>query len=257
MRQYVLLAAYEDYEIINDVITFRENGTIAYKFPIPKGYKLVYVDEKQNTDYYYFIISKNKLDPPKYIPEGYTNLTMSPEGLYKVERESSKYPIINKKGENTYITTPKRVLYYMDTSIITPNDLMMACNNIHKISEDEMPQNFWFSNQYRDFHNVFEHITHRSDGNEWYEGCYNYDIPNYIQKFDPNFRLINEYELLTIDAYNGHGKLRSLLFDNDLYEKYCTFSEDCKVHISSVYIELDNWWKVVSSMENPNIYFQG
>lgn len=230
-------SVYEDYEIRNNIIIFKENGKITYEFPIPKNYTLIGIIENFHFPRL-FMFSEYKLEPPKVIPKGYTNLKLSSYGLYKVESEE---PFLYSNGN----IKSKRELYYMDTSYITTDDFNLACNGHYTISKKDIPKNFWFSIQFRDLINENCKII------GWRDWSCSKDIIPYVKEFDERARLINEYEFISILSYNRHGKPHRFLMDDDIYEKYCATN---KIFLGGAWVDIENFFQMVSSMENPEVY---
>lgn len=235
-----LATLYDDYEIINNVIKFKENGNIMYEFIIPKGYHLIGIIDYSNGKL--FMFSEYEIKPPDNIPKGYTNLTMSSCGLYKVESED---PFLY--SEDTKIKS-ERELYYMDTSHITPNDFKLACNGRYLVNENDIPSNFWFSIQYR---NLINEYLGMAPGN-WKDRTEIKVVRPYLKSFDLRARIINEYELITILAYNGNGRY-SILFEEE-GSKFERLIHTDKVFFGYGWVNIENQDKFVSSIENPNVY---
>lgn len=233
-----LMTLYRDYEIKRNTIILKEKGNIVYEFPIPKDYYLIGMIER-TTDLL-FMFSEYQLECPKQIPRGYTNLTLSDIGLYKAESEEQSLYMDKAKIQS------KRELFYMDTSHLTASDLLLACNNCCPISEKDIPKNFWFSIQSRELLN--EYLNHSSG---WIDRTRYENMIPYLVAFDSRARIINEYELIAIEAYNRHGKDFPFLLDDSLYEKYMWTS---KVKFGGALINTENFFKIASSMDNPNVY---
>lgn len=241
MAPFWLMTLYDDYEVINNVIKFKENGNIMYEFVVPRGYHLIGIIENYLNGKL-FMFSKHEIKPPCNIPKGYTNLTLSSYGLYKVESEN---PFLYAK--DTKIPS-KRELYYMDTSHITPNDFKLACNGYYSVNEDDIPKNFWFSIQYRDLINEYL----KTPVGKWKDWTRFKDIIPYLESFDLRTRIINEYEFVAILAYNKHGKYSDILVeDNGKAEE---FMHTDKIIFGEAWVNVENLYKIVSSIENQNIY---
>lgn len=236
-----LMTLYDDYEVINNTIAFKENGNVVYEFPIPRGYYLIGMIENFSNGKL-FMFSKNKIERPKSIPSGYTNLTLSSYGLYKVESEESFLYTNDSKIQS------KRELYYMDTSHITPHDFKLACNGCYSVNEDDIPKNFWFSTQFRDL--VNEYLE--TPLGKWRDWIMYKDINPYLNAFDLRARVINEYEFISILAYNQYGKYNDILLEEGSEFERLMYTD--KVIFGGAWVNVENFFKIVTSVENKDIF---
>lgn len=141
-------------------------------------------------------------------------------------------------------STPTRQLIYMDTSLLKPSDFIKPFDNGFKISSEDIPKSFWFSNQYRDFVGNF-------DIKSSWDRIKPKDIQKYIQLFEPRSRLISEYECMSIIAFNSNFIWEEI--NIDLYPD-AFYQENGEFMLAANNICIENWDKVVASNENPNVY---
>lgn len=219
------------YEIRNNVIILKENDTIVYEFPIPRGYYLLGeidrdvhgIQEKR------FVIANYKLNQPLWVPTGFGNPYLSDSGVWQIEE-------INK-------TDTRKILEYIDTSVLTLEDFYDVYYGNKRATElfengFKIPKSFWYSKTYHyDNYSMERRIR---------------NIPNYMKNYDKRARLIREDEAMALVALNFSMSLRKGK-DKNLYS-YCDravgqkYGIECRGHIP------DNWPILVSSLENTNVY---
>lgn len=223
------------YDIINNVIILKKNNRIVFKLPIPNGYYLIATRSQRSAawDEKIFIITPYKLLPPTFIPYGYGNLEISVSGMWTVEEDS--------KVQNS---CERRKLYYLDTSLLNISDFIKAFDNNIKISNEDIPKSFWFSDQYRDLLEVFNIPNSMDRIKPKY-------IPEYIEKFDARARLISEYECMSIIAFND--KLVWNEINVDLYPD-AFYQDNGEFMLVANNVCIENFDKVVASNENPKVY---
>lgn len=216
------------YEIRNNVIIFKKNNIIIYEFPIPKNYYLARTIEiKENK---IFIITKNKLNNPSFVPEGFQKSQISLRGNWCIE----ELPKDDKKKTREY--------EYIDTSSLTIDDVANAFYGNKRAeyllgNNFKIPKGFWVSiRDYRDFQ-FLEKIR---------------DISPFMKTYYEQARLIREDELMSIIA------LDSLIIPTGAEENFYTIHGELNsyegIAISCPSLIVDNWRILVSSVENSNVY---
>lgn len=218
------------YEIRNNIIVLKKNNNIVFELPIPKGYSFA-GDRVVGENYIELLITPYELNKPHFIPEGYANLEIKSCGLWGVE-EVEKDPKLFKKRE----------LFYLDTAVLKKEDFIEPMEGKINLSDLGIPKSFWFSNQHRDFVQDFVGTD------TWIRID---DIPKFLEKFDPRARLINEYECMSIIAHNRLVPWCKVNFDA-YPDSYYQDHGEYFLGYRGVFIE--NWFKIVSSMENPKVY---
>lgn len=166
------------YEIRNNVIVLKENGTIVYEFPIPNGYYLLGeidrdvhgVQEKR------FVIANYKLNQPLWVPKGFGNPYLSDSGVWQIEE-------INK-------TDTRKILEYIDTSALNLEDfydIFYGNKRANELFENgfKIPKSFWYSTRYHYYNRTARCIC---------------NVPKYMNDYDNRARLIREDEAMALIA---------------------------------------------------------
>ena len=207
-------------DIIDNTIVLIEKDTnkVVYKFPLPKGFSILgIINHFQVEDRLTYVITPYKIEPPKYIPEGYGDLRLETYGLWSAS---------NGKNRITYI----------DTSFLTPKDYEYPTIGKFQIKDDEIPPSFWMP-----------------DAGEHYVGWSKpQDIYKVVKDFYPKARLINEEELLSIYALSDYGFEFWEHIPDDIYDTNFMKNPSKYILCANEFF-LDNWDIVAASRENRNI----
>lgn len=200
------------------IIKDKNKNLVLYCFPFPKDFSFlgisnIYYGKDKPT----IVIAPYKLEYPKYIPEGYGNLQLSPCGLYSVEKE-------NEKEKN---------LYYIDTSFLTSKDFEFPSSGKFKILEKDIPASFWVS----------------APG--FGKGCKASKIEDKVKEFDSNARLIYEEEVMCIFALQDY---KSHFMENISKDTYFSMHQPPKFVVQMGSYSLDFLTIIALSRENRKIY---
>lgn len=223
------------YEIRQDVIVIKEKGNIIFEVPIPKCYHLLGILDDGNNKKG-IVIAPYELKKPNYIPDGYGNLHLTASGCWRVERNNDDFYI-------------KRNLDYVDTTLLKPEHYLEVSDGQFQISQEEIPNSFWYSSQHRDLMSSILDDSYAIAGIEINK------IPEYLKGFDPRCHLITEEECMSLFAFNeatdfcfkGYTKLTGIEPKYDSIPKFILGANE-------YYIE--NWYKIVLSREDRSAYKQ-
>ena len=154
----------------DNVITFKKGSIVINEFIMPESCEIKKIGAE------FITIALKSLQPPKEFPKGYGNLKFSgTHGTYEITSfdETSKH---------------SKTLYFIDTSIIQ-QDLFQKISSKFGIQNAKIPNNFWFSNQYRDFKESWETLK---------------EAINYAKNFDLENAsdLISQLELVCLYYYD-------------------------------------------------------
>jgi hypothetical protein len=211
-------------EVNNNTIFIKNNddNKIVFTFPIPKNFQISGIANYGGRPCY--VITPYKLNYPKFIPEGYGELEITPCGLWCATKNGS------------HIT-------YIDTSILSAKDFDYVTLGKFKIEDSEIPKPFWCPRFLDD--NVYGGWIKPSDINKI--------VNRFRDECNKNARLIYEEELLSIFALNDYG----FDFWEELpleFENQCFFKNLPKCFLGAGCYGTDNWHIVVASRANRNLY---
>ena len=186
-------------------------------FPLPKNTHIAgTVEFKYCYNFYSYIISSFKINKPKFIPEGYSNLKLDMCGHYRVDN-----------GKDIYS--------YIDTTILSVDDYNFFSDGRYEIRKEDIPEPFWVLN-IECTHNGF-----------WKLGA---DINKMVKEHDKNAELITEEELASIFALNFSEKAL-LHINDDMKEEFIKKRPDVLLNVC--WFGYDNWSIAVRSKENRNV----
>lgn len=205
-------------KVINNEIILYENNKIIYKLPIPKNFHIMGINYSFADNYETYVITPYMVAKPKNLSEEFKNLHIGIDGLWKADYKSLR-------------------LTYIDTSILSKKDYEYTTNGKFEINEDKIPKPFWIP-EFRYWSNRWGKLS---------------DIPEELEKFGPNARIITEEELTSIFAINDYGfefweHIPENIYEESFFkepEKYCLVANDTC---------LDNWFILASSKENRKLY---
>lgn len=211
-------------EVIDNTIILKrkDNNKVIYKFPVPKRFQIVGIlkgAENINIDTY--IITPYKLNKPNFIPEGYANLRLGSDGLWHMD--NGKHGLDGDLNE-------RKVIAYIDTTLLSPKDFDYPTIGNFKIAKDDIPSPFW--------------MPKFSGG--WKKTS---DIQKDVKKFAKHARLIYEEELISVFALNDLGFEFCENISNDICETNLKY-----FRIGMHEFCLDNWEIIAASRANRNLY---
>lgn len=199
------------------IIEDKTSGKIIYRFPVLKGFEIS-ADIPDNDSRREYIVTPYKINNPKYVPKGYSNLKITASGMWQAEKDGVK-------------------IVYVDTTILKPKDFFYSTLGNFQIKEDDIPEPFWCPR----FLDIYIGWA-RPD-----------DIMKVVNGLDKDARLISEEEMISIFALNDFGFEFWEYIPDGVYEN-CFLHDTKRFGLCANYFCLDNWYIVATSRENRNVY---
>lgn len=222
-----------DFEIKNNTILIIQKGTLIDEFAIPEVYKINLINEGDDKNTV-IIMTLRKLDKPKYIPNNYSDLTLTSCGLYIVKDNNG------------------RMIYYI-ASTIYDNLYLSDYQKRFSESEFQIPKSFWFSYDFRE--NLMRLAPDKLNAKFALHYAQEYDGMNRSRIISKNEFEFLKYQKFYARKFIDEYGLTNYKLSIDFYiEEYLKKGKNLTFYLEFPALNFENWQYLVFDEKKEQYY---